>query len=757
MFRSYFIIVITSIASIVLAQSPVSYPEIGNDFLVNPGFIGSASSNYWKLSLNKCHDVKSYGSHIAGRGYILGGDYINFESGAEEWKLYWGLGIGAKEFGIGYIDRNIYFEGSRSHSWRIGSLIRPTNWISLGLRTGKNWGDDTRIGIALRPYKDFVTIWSDAAIVDRKPESYFAGVDISPAHGIHFYGNYWPKDEEYQLGFKFDLAHISLHAGYTDEHNNEASFTLSRKRLRSPVKYKTKKVKLVLSGDYSETYKLFKKDGFIYLSRSIDKLCRDESVEKIVIKLNFLGLSFAQLEEIRASLEFFRNRGGKIVIYSDYLDNRSMFLASVADSIFLNPVGSVTFVGVGVEMIYFRQLFDKIGVTPDIVNIGKYKTGYEQFTRDTMSPEMREEIMKILNTVDTFVVEKVSKGRGVSITTVREWIDNAPQNASDAKESGIVDELIHWNEFMKESDWKKSVEFSTYVFEKNELADIWSKPPRIAVIPFEGSIVTGSSSRGGLFSSKSMGDKSIIKTIEKVAKDRNVKGIILRINSGGGSAFASEEIWQAVKKAAEKKPVWVSMGRMAGSGGYYVATPAEKIYASKTTITGSIGVYGGKFSLSNLFDKLGLTVNRIYLSPNANIWSLLDTFTVSQRERYRKNMLYTYDIFKDRVLEGRSGLNADSLEKMAQGKIHMGLTAKRLGLIDEIGGFSQVVNDLSNKLNLKDEYEVKIYSHYPRFGLSMTMAKLGLIPEGLNLNILGDALYFNEDFIYLVPYKIELK
>jgi len=420
----------------------------------------------------------------------------------------------------------------------------------------------------------------------------------------------------------------------------------------------------------------------------------------------------------------------------------------------------VQFLGIGAELTYYRGLFDKLGIRADMVHIGDYKTAAEPYYADSMSPQMREELTKILSHIDTLIVSAIASAKGISPDSVRKWMENSPMSPQDARKFGIITDVAYWDEFKDSVGWGEATSINTYLCETSPLSPRWDKMPKIAVIPVEGTIVHGASSPEGLLSGKVAGDKTVVKLLEKVAGDKSIKGIILRVDSPGGSAYASDLIWRAAVRAKEKKPLWVSMGSYAASGGYYISSAGDSIFADNSTITGSIGVVGGKFSIGGLYQKLGLSKQAIYLSPNANIYSLTDTFTTAQRELIRKYMEQSYSLFKERVLAGRKNLTPDSLESLAQGKVHTGTGAKLNGLVDEIAGLSEVERRMARHLGLEEgEYQIYHYSPYEAFDWFELAKKFAGVATG-KLSPLSVKMpeFPDEDFLwYLVPYYIELK
>ncbi len=753
--RSIIPFIVLTFVSTFAQLSSVAYPDDPFVGIDNPAYLGVLETDVFA--------ARAYGREntlgsisISGQGYLLGTDFDQ-----NKYSLYWGLGLGNRIGGIGYIDRTVWLDNEKVHMWRAGIISRPIRWLAWGASYSEFWGQDIRAGIALRPATDRITLWADA-VFDKEFEHQksIVGGEILPIDGVHIYGSYDIDGKTAWVGARFDFGHLSISGGA--DQNGDFPFAqtmLSSKRFRSLLPFRTKSIKLVFKGSYPESPSIFGKKCFRRTMDAVARIVDDEKVQRLIIKDDGSLFTFAQREELRNVLKKFKSRGGKIIVYAENLGNGGMFLYSIADTICLPPAGDVNFYGIGAEITYYKGLLDKIGVKADMIHIGEFKTAAEPYSADSMSEQMRSEITTILACIDTTIVAAVAEGRNVGTDMVRKWIGDAPQTASSAKHIGIIDTITYFDEFEKLSGWKKATPIGTYLSENNKLATRWNEPPAIAIIPVEGSIIHGSSVPAGFLSSRSVGDKSLVKIIKKAAADKNVKGIILRIDSPGGSAFASDQIWHAARKNHNEKPIWASMGSYAASGGYYIASAADSIFADETTITGSIGVLGGKFTIAGLYEKLRLRSETVYLSPNANIYSPIDTFSNAQRDRFRQNMEQSYDLFKSRVLEGRKKLTPYSLEKIAQGKVHTGSTALENGLIDKIAGISDVQKEMAKNLEIDNDYVIKHYSQYSSFDFWEVLEKLSLLPKILQridgekyLNISSD-----ENLWFVVPYLLELK
>ncbi|RKZ34286.1 signal peptide peptidase SppA [bacterium] len=757
-------------------QSIIQRKNIGRYFVEDMGDYGELV--YYRLKFSNL---------FSNRFIPFGFDMYGYETpvGRETnfYSLWWGLSLGSKSGGIGYMGTHYFYEDKKKYGWSLGLLSRMARWLSWGLTYSEKpridsyygWGymydsvfvhlgedevAELRTGLAIRPYKEFITLWADAIFHnDLEYKSAMVGGEIMPVDGVHLRGSYHIENEQIEFGLRLDMGHFSGIVSAQSSDDYYGGIMLSSRRLPSLSPYRKKSIRLTIEGSYPESPSLLGGKCFRKLSDAIATIIQDGNVEQLIIKLENPSFSFAQYEELRSLLTEFKNRGGKIKIFAEHLGNGTMYLTSIADQICLSPAGGVNFFGIGVEITYFRGLLDKLGITPDMVHIGKYKTAAEQYTADTMSPEMRKELTAILTHIDTIIITEIAISRGISVDEVRGWTEKCPLHSKNAMDEGIIDTVAYWDEFMEFSGWNKSVSANKYLSEHNEVSHRWDKSPEIAIIPVEGSIVRGLSNPGGFLTGKVAGEKTTVKMIESASRDENIKGIILRIDSPGGSAYASDIIWRAAKKAAQKKPVWVSMAGYAASGGYYIASAGDSIFADLSTITGSIGVIGGKFSIAGLYDKLGLNTQSIYLSKNANIYSLTDTFSTQQRKMVKRNMESSYQLFKNRILQGRKNLTPDSLESLAQGKTYTGISAKQCGLVDEIAGITDIHKLMAEKLEISQDYKIHHYSPYKMFDWLELLRKLSYLSQFTKISRDMELLTTNseENLWYIVPYYLKLK
>ena len=453
----------------------------------------------------------------------------------------------------------------------------------------------------------------------------------------------------------------------------------------------------------------------------------DKDVRAVLLTLGEPSLNFAQAQELRDALAELRKAGKKTFVYSDSYDTVTYTLATGATNVCLMEGGEIMIPGVGMETMFYKGLLDKLGVQADYVQIGEFKGAEEPYTRTTASEPLKGELTKLAEAMYQQIVDGISQNRNLSPDVARQLIDDTMITARVAKERGFVDHLVDYHD-LKElitqemgngldivsnfgQPQREQLDFSNplalFSAMSKKTQDQGSKPV-IALIYAEGTIVDGDGGESILGGSGGVGSATIRRALRRASADDNVKAIVIRIDSPGGSAQASEVMWQAARAVAEKKPVIISIGSMAASGGYYLASAGDYIYADPSAIVGSIGVVGGKFVLKGIYDKLGLTTESFTKGRNADLFSSSKPFDERQRRLVTNWMKNTYEQFTSRVMSTRSGKIRD-IDQVARGRIFLARQAKDLGMVDEIGGVQSAISHAANKAGLQSgQYDVKL-------------------------------------------------
>ncbi|MFM2199583.1 MAG: hypothetical protein RLZZ505_3015 [Verrucomicrobiota bacterium] len=446
------------------------------------------------------------------------------------------------------------------------------------------------------------------------------------------------------------------------------------------------------------------------LTRSLAKVASDANVKAVVMDADGVGLGFAQIQEIRRRLLAVREAGKDVWIYTEGLNNGTALLGSAANHFTLMPEADCSFSGIHAESMYFKGLFDKAGVSAEVIHIGDFKSFGEMFYREGPSEEAKQQEEQLIDDIYRQLVADVAAGRKLTPEAVEKIIDDGSLNASDMVAKGMADELLHRTDFVKKiretygKDAKYDREYELPDLDGPEITgmmDIFklafaadpSANPRkdfVAVVALEGDIT----------------DESVapVRTqILKLAKQEKAKALVLRVDSPGGSALASEVLWEAADEwKATGKPFVVSTGGVAASGGYYVACGADRIFAEAGTITGSIGVVGMKFVVGGAMEKLGITTHSTQRGRNAGAMSMMRAFTPEEAVLVRKSMEDVYAVFKKRVTDGRGKALKGDLEPLAGGRVYSGTQALEIGLVDEIGGLTEAIAQAAEAAKLKD-------------------------------------------------------
>lgn len=461
-----------------------------------------------------------------------------------------------------------------------------------------------------------------------------------------------------------------------------------------------------------------KKDGLFDLVNAIDYASTDDNIKGITIEPKFLNAGITQTKTLREALIRFKESGKFVTAYADIYTQLDYYLSSVADTIYINPVGDLDFRGLATELLYMKDIQEKTGVKMDVIRLGKYKSAVEPFLDSEMSEANREQISSYLNSIWSNLRKEVGESRNLDMDYLDEIAnDLLARTPERAVEVGLADKIAYYSEYeavlrnalgVKEEKEIERINLVDYTVKIGRQNAYKYNKDKIAVIYAQGEIVYGD---GGV---KKIGPKEMNDAIIKAKNDKAVKAIVLRVNSPGGSALTSELIWKELEEAKKVKPVIVSMGDFAASGGYYIAAGGDKIFAEPTTITGSIGVFGMLPNIKGLADKIGINAQQVTTNDNAILFSVFEEMTESQEEYIRENILEVYDLFKKRVADGR-GMTLDEVEEIAQGRVWTGEEALSLGLVDALGGLDAALQYAAEQVDLEN-YQIK---EYPEFNIDL--------------------------------------
>lgn len=488
---------------------------------------------------------------------------------------------------------------------------------------------------------------------------------------------------------------------------------------------------LIMKDDY-KTY------GLDDILSSIKKAKENEDIKGIYIQATSLGAGFASLEEIRNALKDFKESGKFVVAYGDAYTQGLYYLSSVADKVLLNPQGMLEWRGLATTPMFFKDLLEKVGVEMQVFKVGTYKSAVEPFISTEMSAANREQINVYLSSIWGQITSAVAESRNLSVEALNKEADRMLMfyPAEESVKNGLVDTLIYKNDVR---DYLKNLagidkDDNMPVLGIQDMINVKKNVPRdksgnvIAVYYAYGEIDGGSSAS----TDEGINSEKVIKDLRKLKDNENVKAVVLRVNSPGGSAYGSEQIWYAVNQLKKEKPVIVSMGDYAASGGYYISCNADTIVAEPTTLTGSIGIFGMMPNAKGLTEKLGVSFDVVKTNPYADFGNLTRPMNDGEKGLMQMYVNNGYELFLTRCSDGR-GISMEELDKIAQGRVWTGSTAKELGLVDELGGLDKALEIAIAKAGV-DAYTVMSYPKKEGFLESLMNTNPGNYIKGRMLN-----------------------
>ena len=446
----------------------------------------------------------------------------------------------------------------------------------------------------------------------------------------------------------------------------------------------------------------------------LDKASRDESLDAVILHISDPSIGWAKLNELRVGIQKMRAKGRKVYAWMESADTKGYLIAAACDQIVLPESGMLMLPGLRAEVSFYKNLFDKLSIEPQMLRVGEFKSAAEPYSRSEMSPAFREEMEAILDDYYRQIVETISAGRKLTPDQVKAIIDTGLHTAADAKKLGLIDVVGYEDaiESLIKGDDKTAEVKITKGYGKKKIDTDFSgftgmakmmnlmmgvepttrksTSPKIAIINATGAIMSGASSTDMFFGEQTMGSTTMIKAIRQARDDSTVKAVVLRVDSPGGSALASDLMWHELEALDGKKPFIVSMGDTAASGGYYIAMGADRIFAEPGTLTGSIGVVGGKIAFQKFYEKVGITTSVVMRGKNSGVLSTTTAFTETERTAMQKMLNDIYAQFTTKAAAGRK-MDVEKLEKMARGRVYTGSQALQLGLVDELGTLADAI------------------------------------------------------------------
>lgn len=628
------------------------------------------------------------------------------------------------------------------HTFDVGAIVRPTDWLSVGavvhdlgspVVAGRTVPRVYDVGVAFRPGTWRFGFGFEAQIAENNGDLDLTGhLVATPVDGLRLGlgATVTPRGDEVTTAFSalvgVDWSLLSVETGVyvsLDSHNVaefggfSTSLGVTNQPRLSIHRSDNVWVKLTL-GNFSEP----PQRGFLGpdrptqlgLVRYLERLIADPHVGGVVVRVDGYSPSWAQAQEVRKLLGELRSAGKKVVVWFDQIDTKAYYTISEADRIVIDPAGGMWLVGLSSSVMFYEELLSKIGIEAQFIRFGRYKSYPESFTERMASKEVEEVRNSVLDALFSEVVRGISHGRKKSAEQVLSLIDDGPYTSAMAVEAGLVDKAAFADELtdvVSELAGEKVAPLDRYVPD-DEGWEMWSELPRIAVVTVSGSIVDGESFEVPFLGDRYVGAKTVIAMLEQAERDPLVKAIVLRIDSPGGSAVGSDHMHRKIQKLQAIKPVVVSMGGVAASGGYYIAAPAKRIFAESGTITGSIGIFTGKFSAAGLFGWLGVHQDLWKRGKNADLFAVDRPWTPEQVTLLTNRLEFYYNAFLKVVADGRK-LTVEQVDAVAQGRVWVGAQAVERNLVDEIGGLVDAIRYAKKEGGLEPGEPFRLV-HLPR-------------------------------------------
>jgi protease IV len=666
--------------------------------------------------------------------------------------------------------------------WNVGVLKQGGGPFSIGVVAGnlnrsrldgERTETELRYSAAYRPLRDKITLSVDAFMSTKtrfKNGDFVYHAEVTPVQGLYVDG-FVDSHQNFQIGARVNLVRSFLGAkGGFDKSGHERGTTMyaGTTSLRQPsiVREPNTRLYVPLSnfGGENPAHPVFGRSlsSFTDLILTLYRASQDESIREVVIVADQFGLSFAQAQEVRQALINLKQSGKKITFFDAAPGNLSYYMASAADRIIIPPVSQVGLVGLRAELTFYGGTLDKLGIKAEILRIGEYKTAAEAYTRSSATDENKAQINRLLDGLYAQLVRGISEGRKISVDSVRTLVDHGPYTSADALKAGMVDALVYQDELTDQLKPRmRNLGYAYYARDTVTTGD-WQSPPTIAVVVADGEIVGKNNQGTPLDRETKITAPEMMRALDQARQSRNVKGVLFRVDSPGGDALASDVIAHAADKTARAKPMVISMSGVAASGGYYIATAGAHMFASPGTITGSIGIFGGKLDMSRLYDKVALGKELYTRGRFSGILTTTRAFTDDERAKYMDQLQGFYGHFCELVAKSRS-LAADSVDHLGRGRVWTGEEARSNGLVDELGGVWESLQYLQSKTGLT-RYRIAVYpQRRPLFvfpGGKLLSAAVRLVAGGGG-QATGDdspfALAPDVRLVARVPYDIDIR
>lgn len=478
----------------------------------------------------------------------------------------------------------------------------------------------------------------------------------------------------------------------------------------------------------------------------------DKRIKGILLKISYMQTGFAKVDDFGRLIKDFRQSGKKVYAFIENGGLREYQLATYADKIYAYKRGSLNLNGLAVHAIFLKNSLSKLGIKADFINIGAYKTGPNMFTKDKLTDVHRESLESLVNDIYDSSIKIISENRKIEPEKIEKIIQDFTLDGKRYLKEKFIDALVYEDEILKDKN-VKTVSFSTYKETSSPLP--YKGKDKIAVIFAQGEIHSGPSGGKSIFGGEILGSDTLVRHLRYARKNKSIKGVVLRVDSPGGSPFASDIVRHESEMLIKKKPLVISMGDLAASGGYMISLSSSKILSLPQSITGSIGVYGGKFVLKGFYDKLGVKKEIIKTSKFADFFSDYKEFTSEEREKYRNIMKSIYEFFIEETSKTRK-MKIEDVKKVAEGRVWSGTSALSKNLVDKLGGLNDAIEEAKKlaKIDKKEDIGIRVYpvkKSFLNYLMEMISSKTGGITSSIKTGI---DRYKNFFPAVIVPFKI---
>ena len=666
--------------------------------------------------------------------------------------IYWGTGYSW----VNSDDQNY----DKLTSWSLGLMFRR-RYLSTGIIArdlnrprfhGEKLGRTYDFGVAIRPSTSRVTLSVDARKVEKiKGLDFNFAVGIRPFRWMTLRGSV-NDDSSFDIRFGINFRQFEFGMYNRFDENQEYQRSIGYMSLSQAL----------------HTTRHIRRNAFLdvqmgEIEKTLRRAKRDKEVAGALIKIGGSRYGIGRLQEMRDAILDFKASGKKVVGYMTSCSTGNYLIASACDRVVLHPSGEVRLIGLRSEISFYKGVLDKLGIRADLEHIGEYKSASDIFTRKEMSEAHREVQNAILDDLYDQLTQAIADKRSWSQDDVKHLIDQGPFTAKQALAHRIVDQLAYRDQLKgiakdltgKDCRLVKARQYLGII----EYQHDWEVPlPKIAIIEAEGMMMTGESFTDPFTGTKTMGSTTITRAIRRVRKDSSVKAVVLRIDSVGGLVIAADTIWRELMRLKDVKPLVVSMGDVAGSGGYYIAAPADTIVAAPGTITGSIGVVSGKYSFKGLYDKIGLHKEILKRGKHADFYNDYGDYPAEEREIIHTQLKEIYEDFISKVAEGR-GMTKEAVDQIGKGRIWTGKQAKEIGLVDELGGLNLALSIARKKAGLERK-EVQLIRLPQQGGWgqwleALNTARLSRSLTNWKFPTLAEALMEHRTFL-VMPYDVRV-